>query len=232
VLSGVLCGCTCRDFIQVYNRCWLVQLMPESWHQISLSSGWMGATAGGPAAAAAAGGLEATTAGAAAQTLASVTLETGRAAVQSRAAQADGQNSKILDHVASPQQQQQQQQQEQQQQCAAGVSVSMSSSWSCNPQFRLSVAGNGNVIVCLGQRDPQVWLPSGDMTMYPCNGHMNVVYAASRCPCSTAICQQHAFLTVVTLIVAKELIRSFVSCVCLCRCTTKGTSLRGSVTSR
>jgi hypothetical protein len=34
--------------------------------------------------------------------------------------------------------------------------VSMSSSWCCNPQFRLSVAGSGYVIVCLGQQDPQV----------------------------------------------------------------------------
>lgn len=52
--------------------------------------------------------------------------------------------------------QEQQQQQQQHAQGAIGVPVLMRSSWCCNPQFRLTVAGSGSVVVCLGQRDTQV----------------------------------------------------------------------------
>jgi hypothetical protein len=143
-LQGVL-PLHCRDFIQVFNRLWVVQLMPENWHQISLSSGWMGAAAGGPAAAVDKQGVAGT--GAVGHATAYTPAEDSRAATKSAVAQADGRNSKLLGNTAS---------QQQQQQSLAGASVSMFSSWCCNPQFRLSMAGSGQVIVCLGQRDPQV----------------------------------------------------------------------------
>ncbi|WIA30134.1 hypothetical protein OEZ86_000227 [Tetradesmus obliquus] len=140
--------CTYWEFIQVFNRCWVVQLMPESWHQISLSSGWVGASAGGPAATTGSPGAAAAKEPGHAQAYPS---SDDSREVQSTVAQAV-QDGGVLESAASPQQQQQQQQQ----QGLAGASVSMSSSWCCNPQFRLSVAGSGTVMVCLGQQDPQV----------------------------------------------------------------------------
>lgn len=39
-----------RDFVASFNRVYVARLFPPSWHQLTLHSGWMDGTAGGPPA--------------------------------------------------------------------------------------------------------------------------------------------------------------------------------------
>lgn len=137
----------CRDFIEVFDRCWVLQLLPDSWHQIHVAGGWIGTTAGGPATPQAAAAVHGGGGGGAVLPLGGDYLE---------AAQAQSSCTAWQDNIPAADRLDAATQQQQQQLTRAGIPVSVSSSWCCNPQFRLVASGAGQVVVCLGQRDPQV----------------------------------------------------------------------------
>lgn len=165
VVKFFIVCCQYRDFIEMFNRCWIVQLLPDTWHQIHVTGGWVGATAGGPATphAAAAAHCDNTVFS---------PVECHHTALNTQSAQTTAQNhcSSTAPHASCqagrlhsstvPAQQQRRQGQQQQRKCA-GTSISMNSSWCCNPQYKLAASGTGQVVICLGQRDPQVFAFQG-----------------------------------------------------------------------
>ncbi|MEW5315943.1 MAG: hypothetical protein WDW38_007338 [Sanguina aurantia] len=147
------------DFVQVFSRVHVCRLFPPSWHQLTLHCGWQGPSAGGPY-----------------YTPATPTQQRSDAAFhahpdvhthldQDPGANAQPQTRGVRQSLGEISMQGQDEgefagggggggiQGQQQQQQQPGM---ISSTWCCNPQFRLTVRKAAEVTVCVAQRDPQV----------------------------------------------------------------------------
>lgn len=131
-----------RDFIQVFNRVWLVDLPPGDHHQLTVQCGWVAASAGGPPYLAPSPGTSAAAGPAGVQQLVQrAKLEEGAAADEQAAASSRQQPDLAGGLLASS---------------SSGSSQRLSSTWCCNPQFCLSVTGAGQVTVTLSLQDSKV----------------------------------------------------------------------------
>jgi hypothetical protein len=157
------CLPACRDFIQVFSTCWVVQLPPSSWHQIRLSAGWLEASAGGPPAALTAptcttvGDLSgpfkglACSSPVACQDRPSSPWQQPLGTVTGTSSQPPPPPAALRSHSQHgiPQL------------LPAGGPLTISSSWCCNPQFKLVVSSSANMVICLAQRDLHVSVLAG-----------------------------------------------------------------------
>ncbi|MEW5306402.1 MAG: hypothetical protein WDW36_008868 [Sanguina aurantia] len=149
------------DFVQVFSRVHVCRLFPPSWHQLTLHCGWQGPSAGGPYYTPAAATQQRSDAAFHARP--DVHTHPGRDLCADAQPQHPGVG-RSSGEVGMQGQDgggfggggggggvQNQSQQQQQQQPAM-----LSSTWCCNPQFRLTVRKAAEVTVCVAQRDPQL----------------------------------------------------------------------------
>ncbi|GLI63404.1 hypothetical protein VaNZ11_006368 [Volvox africanus] len=127
------------DFAALFNRIHVCRMFPPTWHQLTLHCGWQGPSAGGPYYLQPHDpAFPATGAAPAADRSPSPSFPTGSASVSisgagDRPTGAAGGGSG-----------------------SAPVASAVSSTWCCNPQFRMTVRKACEVVVCLGQQDPTV----------------------------------------------------------------------------
>jgi hypothetical protein len=160
----------CRDFIDIFNRLYVSRLFPPSWHQLTLHCGWQGPSAGGPyysaTASAPTTGAQGSSGVCRTRWLLGPVLQPGRRCTtrrrQSLMANAAGATPCNCTHViirrlntmsvVSPTHWH----------CLLLPTHVLctepipSSTWCCNPQFRLTVRKACEIVVSLGQQDPRV----------------------------------------------------------------------------
>ncbi|EFJ41862.1 hypothetical protein VOLCADRAFT_98154 [Volvox carteri f. nagariensis] len=125
------------DFAAIFNRIHVCRMFPPSWHQLTLHCGWQGPSAGGPYHLQPPDpAFPATGAAPAADRSPSPTFPAGGGGGGGSA------GSSISGAGERPN--------------AASAAAAVSSTWCCNPQFRLTVRKTCEVVVCLGQQDPTV----------------------------------------------------------------------------
>lgn len=130
-----------RDFIQVFNRVWLVDLPPGDHHQLTVQCGWVAASAGGPPYLAPSPGTSAAAGPAGVQQLVQQAKPEHRAAADEQAAASSRQPPDLASSLLVS---------------SSSSSQRLSSTWCCNPQFCLSVSGAGQVTVTLSLQDSKV----------------------------------------------------------------------------
>lgn len=134
--------------MDIFNRLYVARMFPPHWHQLTLHCGWQGPSAGGPyyvATTQAGQGLSPLSSllNTAAAAGLNGTMGGGQGGQAGFALYGNGEGLDGANGAAAAA-------------GGAGMSHQVSSTWCCNPQFRLSVRKACEVVVSLGQQDPRV----------------------------------------------------------------------------